>query len=66
MATYYFDSVNGSDVNAGTSEALPKQYYDNWNQASTAAGDRLLFKRGTTQVIVTAGKSLIGGSPMPL
>lgn len=62
MATYYFDSVNGLDANAGTSEALPKQHYDNWNQASTAAGDRFLFKRGTTQIIATAGKSLIGGS----
>lgn len=62
MTTYYFDSDLGSDANAGTSSTAPKRNYDAWNQGSTAAGDRLLFKRGTTQVIATAGKSLIGGT----
>lgn len=62
MTTYYFDSVNGLDVNAGTDINLPKQYYDNWNQGSTVAGDKFLFKYGTEQLITTANKSLIGGS----
>lgn len=62
MATYYFDSVNGNDANAGTDINSPKATYDAWSQGSTAAGDRFLFKYGTTQLITTANKSLIGGT----
>lgn len=62
MATYYFDSVNGNDSNPGTDINAPKATYDAWTQASTAAGDRFLFKRGTTQLITTSNKSLIGGT----
>lgn len=64
MATYYFDALAGNDANAGTDINAPKRTYDAWNQGSTAAGDRLLFKRGVgqDQLIATANKSLIGGT----
>lgn len=48
MTTWYFDSVNGSDSNNGTSTSTPKQ---NYSPTGTAAGDTFLFKRGTTQTV---------------
>src|SRR4051794_6179999 len=51
MATWYFDSANGSNSNNGTSPDTPKQ---NYNPSGSAAGDTFLFKRGTTQTVTTA------------
>lgn len=55
MATYYIDPDNGASGNNGTSEATPKSAY---SQLTVAAGDTVLFKRGTThagQIALTNG-----------
>ena len=44
MATYYFDADLGSNTTGDGSIGNPWQYYDG-KYSSTAAGDRLLFKR---------------------
>jgi parallel beta-helix repeat protein len=55
MTTWYFDSVNGLDANAGTSEGAAKASYDAFRVAGLGTNsDTYLFKRGTTQVITTA------------
>lgn len=61
MTTYYFDWDNGDDTNNGTSSATPKKSYDAYTALGTA-GDSFLFKRGTTQIISTAFKSVRSGS----
>lgn len=50
MATWYFDSVNGSDSNNGLSEATPKASYYAFDLGTSGVGDTFLFKRGTTQL----------------
>jgi len=59
MATYYVDSVSGSDANNGLSPAAPKATYQN---LSYAGGDTILFRRGTRQNIITEFKGVVGGS----
>ena len=61
MTTWYFDSVNGSDSNNGTSVNTPKQNYSAFSLGLAAAGDTFLFKRGTTQTITTAYKGVKDG-----
>lgn len=58
MTTWYYDSVNGLDENDGTSEDAPKKTY---SPTGTAAGDTLLFKRGTTQVVTVDYQWMQGG-----
>jgi parallel beta-helix repeat protein len=52
MTTWYFDSVNGSDVKDGKSEANAKASYNEFAKTFTGAlpGDTYLFKRGATQI----------------
>lgn len=50
MTTWYFDSVNGSDSNDGKSPEKAKQ---NYSPNGSAAGDKFLFRRGTTQTVTT-------------
>lgn len=45
MTTYYIDPENGSSANDGSSPALAKSRY---SQLTVAAGDTVLFRRGTT------------------
>ncbi len=52
MATRYFDSALGNDTTGDGSVGNPWAQYDN-KVASVADGDTCLFKRGTTQSIVT-------------
>ncbi|MBU6163276.1 MAG: hypothetical protein KGO50_19360, partial [Myxococcales bacterium] len=59
MATYYLDSVSGNDSNNGLSTSTPKKNYQTINYA---AGDTLLFKRGTTQNITSEFKGVNAGS----
>ncbi len=47
-AHYYVDSINGSDVNSGTSPEQAWKSLDRVNIATFAAGDKILFKAGTT------------------
>ena len=47
-ATYYVDSVAGSDANAGTSSAAPWATLTKVNGISFSPGDQVLFKRGST------------------
>ncbi|HEX8874144.1 MAG TPA: right-handed parallel beta-helix repeat-containing protein, partial [Nitrosospira sp.] len=61
MTTWYFDSVNGSDSNSGTSTSAPKQNYSAFSLGLAAPGDTFLFKRGTTQTITTAYKAVASG-----
>lgn len=58
MTTWYFDSVNGSDSNNGTSPATPKKTY---SPSGTLAGDTFLFKRGTTQTVTASYQWMQGG-----
>jgi parallel beta-helix repeat protein len=62
MTTWYFDSANGSDGNNGTSPSTPKKNYDAFTFASATPGDTYLFKRGTTQTIVTPYKDARSGA----
>src|SRR6478736_3715489 len=62
MADWYFDSVSGSDSNGGHSASDAKQNYSAFSAGTAAAGDRLLFKRGTTQTITADLKSVRSGS----
>lgn len=63
MTTWYFDSVNGLDANAGTSASSPKQSYTAFVLAGLGAnGDTFLFKRGTTQTITSAFISFRNGT----
>jgi parallel beta-helix repeat protein len=62
VADIYFDSVNGSDSNNGSTPALAKQSYDAYAQGTMTAGDTYWFKRGTTQTIVTANTQAKAGS----
>ena len=62
MTTWYFDSANGSDGNNGTSSSTPKKNYDAFTFASATPGDTYLFKRGTTQTIVTPYKDARSGA----
>jgi len=50
MATYYFDASLGSNTSGDGSIGNPWKYYDG-KQASVSAGDTVLFKRGTYQII---------------
>lgn len=43
---YYIDNLAGSDTNSGTSPSTAWKTVARVNQASFAAGDRILFKRG--------------------
>lgn len=55
MATHYVDPENGSSANNGLSEGAPKAAY---SQLTVAAGDTVLFRRGTThsgQIALTNG-----------
>ena len=61
MATYYFDANLGSNTTGDGSLANPWQYYEG-KYTSIVAGDRLLFKRGTTQLITTIYIPLISGN----
>ncbi|MCD6288616.1 MAG: hypothetical protein J7M12_05825 [Candidatus Hydrogenedentes bacterium] len=45
-ATYYVDSVDGNDSNAGTSQTAPWQTLDKVNATTFEPGDRILFRRG--------------------
>ena len=45
--TYYVDSVNGSDSNAGTSSSRPWRSLSKANSAPLNPGDRMLFQRGS-------------------
>jgi hypothetical protein len=62
MADWYFDSVSGNDANGGHSASDAKASYSAFSAGTAAAGDRLLFKRGTTQTITAANKSVRSGS----
>jgi hypothetical protein len=53
MATYYFDSVSGSDSTGVGSFANPWATYEG-KFGSVASGDTVLFKRGTSQIIFTS------------
>lgn len=44
--TYYVDSQNGSDTNAGTSEGAAWKTFTNVNAITFAAGDKILLKSG--------------------
>lgn len=44
--TYYFDSVNGSDSAAGTSEGTAWKTLSKFNSTTFAAGETIRFKRG--------------------
>lgn len=46
-ATYYVDSVSGSDSNNGTSTSTPWKTLAKVNGASFSAGDSILFKSGS-------------------
>ena len=46
--TYYIDAQTGNDNNNGTSDKTPWQSLVRANQLTLKAGDRLLFKRGST------------------
>lgn len=46
--TYYVDSVNGRDSNAGNSESSPWQTIARVNASKFSPGDHILFKRGDT------------------
>lgn len=60
MADVYFDAINGLDAQAGT-KTLPKQWAENY---TASASDRLFFRRGQTQWIVsTAEKTIVTGTP---
>lgn len=61
MATYYFDASTGSNTTGDGSIGNPWQYYEG-KYTSIVAGDRLLFKRGTTQLITTIYIPLISGN----
>ena len=45
-ATYYVDSVNGNDANAGTSQAAPWKTLTKVNGRTFQPGDFILFKAG--------------------
>jgi len=47
-ATYYIDSVNGNDLNSGTSEATPWKTVKKVDKSLLNTGDDVLFKRGET------------------
>lgn len=47
-ATYYVDSAAGNDANAGTSTSAPWKTIAKVNGRTYAAGDSILFKRGST------------------
>lgn len=57
-ATYYVDSVAGSDSNPGTSSAAPWATLTKVNGISFAPGDQVLFKRGSswTGTLVPGGQ----------
>lgn len=66
--TYYVDYVGGSDVNAGTSKALPWQHAHGMTNCASvclstvpAGGDTIIFKGGVTWVSSYPWK-LYGGS----
>ncbi len=63
-ATYYVDSVNGSDTNNGTSISAPWKTISKVNDATLNPGDEVLFKRGdiwegnnSNTLIVASGSS---------
>src|SRR5574340_1271753 len=58
MTIWYFDAVNGSNGNNGTSPNTPKQTY---SPSGTLPGDTFLFKRGTTQTVTTNYQWMQGG-----
>lgn len=58
---YYIDNVNGSDLNDGLSEITPKKDY---LSVKPAAGDSILFKRGT--VTRTQLKTVSGSDEEPV
>lgn len=62
MTIWYFDSINGSDSNNGTSSNTPKQSFSAFNGYTPAPGDTVLFRRGTTQIITTAYKGVRSGA----
>jgi hypothetical protein len=47
-AHYYVDSINGNDTNSGTSPEQAWKNLDRVNSATFAAGDKILFRAGTT------------------
>lgn len=66
MATYYADSVNGSDANDGSSEALAKQTLSAACALLTTAGDVLYVQAGgnytlTSTITLTQDGSTAGG-----
>jgi hypothetical protein len=66
MTTYYVDSVNGNDANAGTSEALAKITLSAGCALLTAAGDILYVQAGgnytlTSSVNLTQDGDTTGG-----
>ena len=46
--TYYVDSAGGNDANAGTSSSAPWKNVGKVNATTFAAGDTILFKRGSS------------------
>lgn len=61
MATYYFDADNGSDGNDGLTPGTAKRWLEPFG---AGASDRLLFRRGTRQLIqTTAEKTIVNGVP---
>lgn len=62
MSTFYFDSLNGSDSNTGASTASPWANYELKKGANIFAGDKVFFKRGTTQIVNTQYSGHRGGS----
>lgn len=60
MTTRYFDSILGSDGNDGLTSGTAWASYDA-KRASIATSDTLLFKRGTTQTIVTTNMDAKSG-----
>lgn len=61
MATYYFDAVNGSNTTGDGSIGNPWQFYDG-KHSSMLAGDKVLFKRGTLQIVNSLYLSLCSGT----
>lgn len=78
-ATYYVDSTNGSDSNAGTSSAAAWKSLTKVNSASFSPGDSILFIRGgawtgqlapqgsgTSSAIISIDAYGSASSPLPL
>lgn len=65
MVTRYFDPVNGSDSYDGLTSGTAWASYDA-KRTSVSTSDSLMFKRGTTQTIVTTNmdaKAGVAGAP---